>query len=292
MNTRTLFWIVALFFANRSVMGEPYWVQEMRLVHSQFMGAPGNIARFGDSITYSGAFFKPLRNDSTNRSPNDVAAQEWLQSYVSEASWSWQDDAVAESNGNFSGTTSAWPLQTDQNPPMANIQQWLQKLEPELAIVMWGTNDLHNQVDVETYTSNVRTTLQAIKDFGTIPLLTTIPPRREYETESANFAQAMRELAFEMKVPLIDYNQAILDRRTGVTWDGTLISSDGVHPSANSGTLRNFSQTALNSNGYLLRNYLTLHGLYAAYSQAIAIPEPSTAWMTISLACIFLVRWR
>ena len=83
----------------------------------------------------------------------------------------------------------------------------------------------------------------------------------------------MRDLAVEQQVPLIDYNQEILTRRPGSTWDGTLISSDGIHPSYNSATAQDFSQTSLNSNGYLLRNWVTLHGLYDVY-QNILIDDP------------------
>ncbi|WP_168205305.1 SGNH/GDSL hydrolase family protein [Bythopirellula goksoeyrii] len=249
-------------------LAEPYWVEEMKAVHSIFSGTPGNIARFGDSITYSSASFKPLRYDFTNRTPEDAFAQEWLQSYITPVSWTWQDDAVAESNGNYSSKTAAWPLQTDQNPPMTNIQHWLQKLKPELAVVMWGTNDL-SSYDVTTYTNNMRQTLQAIKDNGTIPLLSTIPPRRNYESKSALFAQAMRDLSAELLIPLIDFNQEILTRQPGTAWDGTLISNDGVHPSYNKSTSMDFSESTLNSNGYVLRNYLSLHGLFEIYNEIL-----------------------
>ena len=252
---------------------DPYWLAEMTAVHADFQGVKGHIARFGDSITYSGAFFKPLQWDFTNRTPADAAAQEWLQSYITPSCWSWQDDAVAYSNGCYSGMTAAWPLQVEQNPAMTNIEHWLNKLQPEMAVVMWGTNDL-GPFNVATYTSNMRQVIQACKDYGTIPLLTTIPPRRGYEIKSADFAQAMRDLAAEMSVPLIDYHQEVLTRRSGTSWDGTLISGDGVHPSYNAATASDFSPSSLNSNGYLLRNWVTLHGLYDVYEQVLSNDPP------------------
>jgi hypothetical protein len=245
----------------------------MEAVHANFHGTKGNIARFGDSITYSGAFFKPLQWDFTNRSSSDAAAQDWLQSYISPSCWSWQDDAVAYSNGNYSGTMSSWPLSVEQGPPGNNINFWLNKLKPELAVVMWGTNDL-GPYDVTTYTNNMRQVLQACKTYGTIPLLTTIPPRRGSDAKSAQFAQAMRDLAVEQQVPMIDYNQEILTRRPGGTWDGTLISSDGIHPSWDGATAQDFAQTSLNSNGYLLRNWVTLHGLYDVYQNVLSDDPP------------------
>lgn len=278
--------IVAAWSASFSAVGhKPYWVNEMRQVHSNFTGTPGAIARFGDSITYSQAFFNPLQFDYPNRGPEDVVAQEWLQSYIHRPSWGWQSDVSgpnAAVNGNFSGTTSDWPLQTTQNSPQRNIDFWLQRLQPEFAVVMWGSNDLATSSTVATYTANMRTTLQAIKDNGTIPLLTTIPPRRNFEQKSADFAQAMRDLAKELEVPLIDYNQEILDRQPNGTWDGTLISGDGIHPS--NSQPRDFSELGLNTSGYTLRNYVTLHGLFDVYNRAIAVPEPSTG--LLALVCM------
>lgn len=263
----------ALLAPMTALADDPYWLAEMTAVHADFQGVKGNIARFGDSITYSGAFFKPLQWDFTNRTPADAAAQDWLQTYITPSCWSWQDDAVAYSNGCYSGKTAAWPLQHEQNPAMPNIEHWLGKLKPELAVVMWGTNDL-GPFDVTTYTNNMRQAVQACKDYGTIPLLTTIPPRRAYETKSGNFAQAMRNLALELQVPLIDYHQEILTRRPGTSWDGTLISGDGVHPSYNSATASDFSESSLNSNGYLLRNWVTLHGLYEVHEQILVNDPP------------------
>ncbi len=39
---------------------EPPWVAAMRQVHSGFAGQAGYVAQFGDSITYSMAFWAPL----------------------------------------------------------------------------------------------------------------------------------------------------------------------------------------------------------------------------------------
>lgn len=267
-----LFCLLVTALASSAIAEDPYWLAEMNAVHDTFTGEKGNIARFGDSITYSGAFFKPLQWDFTNRSPEDAVAQDWLQSYITPSCWSWQDDAVAYSNGCYSGKTAAWPLQYEQDPTKPNIQHWLEKLEPELAVVMWGTNDLGG-FDVPTYTNNMRQVIEACKNYGTIPLLTTIPPRRGYDVKSADFAQAMRDLAIEQKVPLIDYNQEILTRQP-TNWDGTLISGDGVHPSWNSATAQDFSESSLNTNGYLLRNYVTLHGLYEVYDQILVNDPP------------------
>jgi hypothetical protein len=88
-----------------------------------------------------------------------------------------------------------------------------------------------------------------------------------------------------MKVPLIDYQAEILKRRPD-DWDGsklkadvkdvyqvpTLISGDGVHPS-NPSKFQECTEEGLKSNGYMLRNYLTLR----AYADVInKVLEPKS----------------
>lgn len=91
---------------------------------------------------------------------------------------------------------------------------------------------------------------------------------------------AIRRVASEMSVPLIDYCDEILKRRP-TDWDGsspefknpatdtyevpTLISGDGVHPSNPQKLFNDFSEFALRESGYGLRNYLTM----TAYSEVI-----------------------
>jgi hypothetical protein len=50
------------------------WVEPMRKVHARFNGTPGTFAQFGDSITYSGAFWSPLAAKPKNMSPTAAEA--------------------------------------------------------------------------------------------------------------------------------------------------------------------------------------------------------------------------
>jgi hypothetical protein len=106
---------------------------------------------------------------------------------------------------------------------------------------------------------------------GTVVILSTIPPRHGFAEKAALFAQAEREIARDLKVPLVDFHREILKRRPE-DWDGamekfsswegydvpTLLSRDGVHPSYPQRYQGDFSEEALNCCGYGLRNYLTL----------------------------------
>ena len=103
-------------------------------------------------------------------------------------------------------------------------------------------------------------------------ILTTPPPRSGLLDKSKQFAEAVRRVAKDKKVPIIDYHAEILKRRPD-DWDGTLprfkdvqgseyevptlIARDGVHPSYPK-SHQDYSDESLRCNGYALRSYLTL----------------------------------
>ena len=288
---------------------DPYWAEPMREVHASYTGPGGLISRFGDSITVSMAFFSPLRWSHTSTTPDDDAALAWIQSYMQSSCWDWQQDAVAYSHGSWGGKTSTWPMQIELDPTKRNMLYWLGKDQPEMAVIMWGTNDLSSGPDLAGYTANMTQVVQDCKANGTIPILTTIPPRNGYATKASDYAAAVRQIALDEQVPLIEYHDEITTRNPHnppvSSWDGsdpmydgfgygtydvpTSISRDGVHPSNPStnplfGDYRSdFSQEALTKNGFNLRNWMTLHGCYEVWQEVIDAPP----WLPFEMACDF-----
>src|SRR5439155_27224065 len=134
---------------------------------------------------------------------------------------------------------------------------------PETAVIMFGTNDL-GQVPLKEYEDKTRAVVQRCLKNGTVVILSTIPPRHGRLEQARQYAAAVRKVAAEEKVPLIDYFAEIRKRRPD-DWDGalpkfkgspgdeyqvpTLIARDGVHPS-NPSKFRDFSEESLRSNGY------------------------------------------
>jgi hypothetical protein len=120
---------------------------------------------------------------------------------------------------------------------------------------------------------------------GIAVILTTMPPRHVLAAQAAAFAEAARAVAREFSVPLVDYDPEVLRRRT-TDWDGatddfrafdgydvpTLLSREGVHPSAPRRYQDDYSEQALRSHGYGLRNYLVLMK-YAEVIDALAAPR-------------------
>ena len=238
--------------------GTEVWVPAMKEVHTKFNGERGTLALFGDSITVSRAFWSGLQYTRNNADAEMTRAFELVESYMLEDCW----DRRGPEYGNQGRMTIRWAHQ--------NVDKWLKNLNPEVALIMFGTNDL-GPLEVKEYATKTRQVVEKCLDNGTIVILSTIPPRHGRAEKAAVFAESVRTIAREMKVPLTDYHAEILKRRPD-DWDGateefsryrgydvpTLISRDGVHPSNPRQYVNDYSPEGLRNNGYGLRSYLTL----------------------------------
>ena len=244
------------------------WVEAMARVHGRFKGDRGTFAHFGDSITVTMAFWSPLQSEPKNMSRATARAHRRVKQYMSPDCWSqWKGPEY----GNEGGMTIRWAHQ--------NIDGWLKRLNPEVALIMFGTNDLR-QGDLEEYKQKTGEVVRRCLKNGTIVILSTIPPRSGMLKESRMYAEAAAAVARAEQVPLVDYFGEVLRRRPD-DWDGTLkkfgdipgdeyqvptlIARDGVHPSNPRPYAANFSEEALSKSGYGLRSYQVL----LAYSRVI-----------------------
>ena len=237
------------------------WIEPMRKVHARFGGAPGMLAQFGDSITFSAAFWSPLSVQPKNMNPDVQAKYEMAKARLKPECL----NQKGPSFGNQGSMTIQWARD--------NISNWLNTLNPEVAVIMFGSNDVAQGMTADEYEKAAREVVAACLTNGTVVLLTTAPPQSTRMQKCMEFAATIRRLASDLHVPLVDYCNEILARRP-FDWDGasaefknspastyevpTLISKDGVHPSNPQAYLNDFSEEALASNGYGLRNYLTM----------------------------------
>ena len=246
---------------------EPYWVASMANVHSKFAGEKGTFAHFGDSITVTLAYWTPLLYSRKNAPAEMEQAYELAKGYLKKECWrDWKGGKF----GNTGMMTIRWAHE--------NIETWLKTLNPEVALIMFGTNDL-NSVPLAEYEIKTRQVVQKCLDNGTVVILSTIPPRHGFVAKAADYAEAVRRIARDMKIPLIDFHAEILKRRP-LDWDGamdkfsqykgydvpTLLARDGVHPSNPKKYQDDYSADGLRSSGYALRNYLAL----MKYTEVIA----------------------
>lgn len=250
--------VASLFSPAIARCEEPAWAEHARQVNEKFSGKRGTLALFGDSITVSQAFWSPLAGELKNAPPELKRAVARIAQHLRPECWR---DWRGPDYGNDGGQTAAW---ADEN-----AAQWLRKLKPEVVVILFGTNDLSG-VSADDYRQAMRSLAQKCMESGAVPILTTLPPRHGLEDRAKEFADITRELAAELKLPLVDYHAEILKRRPA-DWDGagdkfneyadyevpTLLARDGVHPSSPKRFQNDYSEGGLRSSGYTLRNYLT-----------------------------------
>jgi lysophospholipase L1-like esterase len=237
---------------------KPYWEDAMKAVHAKFEGDKGYVAQFGDSITYSMAFWASLDyrdpssfmvgDDDLPKSPNGKRWRDVIKGARNKG----------KSNGNYSG----WQI----GDVLGVIDQVLLKRQPEVAIIMIGSNDM--KADLE-YRSGLETIIQKCLAVNSVPIISTIPPRRSRKDIVDQINVIIKETAMKYKIPLVDFHAAILKRQPGTDWDGTLISKDGVHPSA--GKIDDFSETNLRTSGYALRTWVTWQVFRQVYFRVLSL---------------------
>jgi len=243
----------------------PSVVEAMRKVHAGFSGQSGYVAQFGDSITYSMAFWSPIGWDEPQRYLTD---DDGLPKKPKNARWR---DYVK-------GTR-------DKGPKFANYSGWrvgqllkamdavLQREKPEVAIIMIGTNDISGGRVPDTYRANLEQVIRKCTAAHCVPILNTIPPRRGREMAVAEANKIIRDVAKKMNVPLADFHAECLRLRPGDSWDGTVISKDGVHPSGGKSNV--YTVENMKNCGYALRNWANFLALRQIYFRVLHPDEDS-----------------
>lgn len=225
----------------------PEWVEPMRKIHAEFKGDENYVAQFGDSITTSLAFWSPLGWDDPEQY---LSADDGLPKKPTGKRWRDVIQGVRD-KGSSLGNDGGWRVGN-----ILSVQEKvLEAKRPAVAIIMVGTNDVRGNKVPAGYADGVAKIVDNCLAAKCIQLLTTIPPMRDHDRAVAEANDLIHKLAAERKIPLIDYHAAILERRPGQSWDKTLISADGVHPSA--GKTNVYSAENLKIDGYALRNWVT-----------------------------------
>ena len=254
-----------------------HWIGPMRKVHARFKGTPGTLAQYGDSITVTMAFLAPYgwgKKITAKNVTTEVAREiKVVESHGRLGDWkSWKGGQW----GCAGSMKSTWLL--------ANIDGWQKKMDPEASAIMFGTNDLGGGPWPPAYTENMAASIRRMLADGTVPMLTSIPPSAK--AGHREYWLAALSIAHGLKVPLIDYYAEVMRRRPD-DWNGklkkfadqgfrgygvpTLVAGDGIHPSNPKKWTNDWSEDALNHNGFSLRNYMTIR-MYAKVIEKVLRP--------------------
>jgi hypothetical protein len=235
--------------------GEAGWRAAMARVHARFTGRPGTFAHLGEPITVSLVSWLPLRDTRENASPEMERGFRLIEERMQPECWRhWKGPDF----GNDGGRATRW---ADENG-----DAWLERLDPEAALIMFGTKDM-TSLQLGECRDRLRAVARRCLENGTVVILGTIsarpgPARPGLEREAEAFAGAVREVARELAVPLVAYPAEILKRPHD--WDEaakalrefegydvpTLIARDGVHTSAPDRFRDDYPEEALRCHGY------------------------------------------
>ncbi|MCC7020813.1 MAG: SGNH/GDSL hydrolase family protein [Ardenticatenales bacterium] len=135
----------------------------------------------------------------------------------------------------------------------------LRLIQPGAAVILFGTNDAQNDIDVGYYESTLRRIVDELAAKGVVPLLTTIPPRLDRPNAHARitwYNQAVVRVAQGSQVPLINLWRAL--------WSPDVVNAgmagDGIHLNTFGGGPSNFTPAGLRY-GVNQRNLITLQAL-------------------------------
>jgi hypothetical protein len=138
---------------------------------------------------------------------------------------------------------------------------------PAVALIMFGTNDV-GIVNASAYRLYLGRVVEQSIDAGVLPILSTIPPRLNFEEKVAEFNQIVRETARRYEIPLWDYGRVM------AAAGETALDEDGVHPSVPPGGYEGAADFRPSNlyYGYVLRNLTALYVLDALLHEVIAPP--------------------
>jgi len=137
----------------------------------------------------------------------------------------------------------------------------LSRMRPSVALIMLGTNELHQGVSPQRFEAALRGVVDQSIAAGTVPVISTIPPRtdRAWAAERVGlYNGVIVALAAETGVPVVNLWRALTDPAV----HGAGMAPDGIHLSVFRGRGGDLRPPAL-SFGYNIRNLTALQALDA-----------------------------
>jgi hypothetical protein len=233
---------------------------------------PTVFARVGDSITASGSFLSDIgdRREVLGAHPELAAIIRYYRATVVDRVGGRVHNAFnRKSLAAKAGWTGMDILGRRGAAPVvpSPLQQEYAAVQPSVALIMFGTNDL-DQTGVDYFATNLESVITQTIQAGIIPIVSTVPDRLDSPQAAARtlpFNEIIRATAAHYALPLIDYWAAMHDLPNHG------LEADQVHPSVYPGHGSvTFTATGLRY-GYTVRNFLTLRML--AKVRAIIIDD-------------------
>lgn len=235
----------------------------MKKVAAGFKGKPGVVLHVGDSITYSNPYSQWARGGA-GQTESDRAILKWMHAGEKNDSDGWHLASVDHPAGGRSYTACSGIRSEEmlaggkqKMPPLKTI---LETYKPQMVVLMLGTNDASARRKVDAFRADMEKAADLILGQNAICIVSTIPPHPGQPELAKSYNEALRKIAKDRSLPLIDYEKEILKRRPD-DWNGTLLQKNDVHPTASQGGATAASAPTvdnLRNSGYLLRGWLSV----------------------------------
>jgi lysophospholipase L1-like esterase len=253
---------LSLSASNAAADETPAYASAMKKVAAGFKGEPGVVLHVGDSITYANPYGQWARFGA-GQTESDIEILKWMHVNKRNDRDGWHLAAV-DRPGNRSETACSG-IRADEMlaggksemPPLADL---VKKYQPQMVVVMLGTNDASAGRDADAYLADMAKCVDTILAGNAICILSTIPPHPGKTELAKSYNEGLRKLAADRRIPLIDYELEILTRRPK-DWNGTLLGKDDVHPTSGAGNISAAAPPTaenLKVSGYLLRGWLSV----------------------------------
>lgn len=235
-------------------------VAPMRKVAARFKGNEGVVIHVGGSMTIANPYGTWARSGK-GKTADDQAILKWMHTDKKDKTDGWwlcRTEVVSyRAYTAESGLKSAMLFAGGKRglPP---LEKMLDEYKPRMVTIECGIYDIEDGVALEDYRKNMAKGLDLILDRGAIPVLNTVPPFKAQFEKTRRFNEALRMLAKERGIPVIDLEREILSRRPD-DWFGSLLNR--IHlTAAETGGNPAAEPTAenLRKSGYQLRSWLTV----------------------------------
>ena len=84
------------------------------------------------------------------------------------------------------------------------LQELIAAYDPQLAVYAIGASDIIRKTPVDEYVEHVERAINLLEENGTVPILSTLAPFRDQHEEVLKANEALRKLAEQKKLPLLD----------------------------------------------------------------------------------------
>jgi len=231
----------------------------MKKVAARFKGNEGVVLHLGGSMTIANPYTTWARSGK-GKTPEDAAVLKWMHTGANDKTDGWwlcrTELEHYRAYTSESGLKSAMLLEGGKRN-LPKLEKLLADYKPRMVTIECGIYDVEDGVSLEDYQKNMGKGLDLILEQGAIPVLNTIPPFKAQLERTKKFNEALRTLAQERGIPVLDLEKEIFTRQP-TAWFGTLV--DRIHLTAGKGANAGSDPTPenLSKSGYLLRGCLTV----------------------------------